>query len=211
MTVALLQDEPYFCGPSTDIKPLLLSAGSRFFETDTSQWYIFDGQVWRRLLLAGGSGYNSSATITRTNDTNGYTAMDVIGAATGSTAAIEFANIGPSGGRIMLTSLRLRIDLNAVTSGMGNFLLYLYNVTPPSAVGDNGAFDLPSGDRASYLGKIRIPTPIDEVATLSIDLDGINKQVQLASSSLFAYLVTEGAYTPAASTVHVITLHAVAL
>jgi hypothetical protein len=151
------------------------------------------------------------ATITRPNDTNAYIANDVIGAATGSSAAIHFPNIGSSGARIMLTSLRLRIDGNAVISGMANYLLYLYSVTPPSALGDNAPFDLSAGDRASYLGKIRIPTPIDEVATLSIDLDGINKQVQLVSGSIFAYLVTEGPYTPVAQTVHEITLHSVGL
>jgi hypothetical protein len=152
----------------------------------------------------------SSVSITRTADTNAYTAGDVIGAATGSTAAVEFVNIGqPSGDRdILITSAELEIDASAIPSGMTSFNLYLYSVTPPSALGDNAAFDIPSGDRASFVGKIGLGTPVDEGSTLYVAVDGINKQVRAASRSLFGYLVTVGAYTPASATVHKITLHA---
>jgi hypothetical protein len=100
----------------------------------------------------------SSVSITRTADTNAYTAGDVIGAATGSTAAVEFVNIGqPSGDRdILITSAELEIDASAIPSGMTSFNLYLYSATPPGALGDNAAFDLSSGDRASFLGKISL-------------------------------------------------------
>jgi hypothetical protein len=86
-----------------------------------------------------------SVTLTRTADTNAYTANDVVGAATGSTAALSFASLGPPGANIMVTGCRLRIDVAAVPSGMTSFDLHLYDATPPSALGDNAAFDLPSG------------------------------------------------------------------
>lgn len=156
-------------------------------------------------------GYGVAVSVTRTNDTNAYTANDVIGAATGSTAALTFANIGPSAGKIMLTTAEFEIDASSVISGMTTFRLYLYNVTPPSALGDNAAFDLPSGDRASFLGYVELGTPVDLGSTLYVQTTQINKQVALASASLFGYLVTVGGYTPAAQTVHKITLHAVAL
>lgn len=156
-------------------------------------------------------GYASAVSITRTADTNAYTANDVLGPATGSTAAITFANIGPGAGEILITSAIFERDASALISGETSYLLHLYSVTPPSALGDNAAFDLPSGDRASYLGSINLGTPVDLGSTLYVMTDGINKQVTLASSSLFGYLVTVGAYTPASGAVHRVTLHSVAV
>jgi len=153
--------------------------------------------------------YSAAVTLTRTADTNAYTANDVIGAATGSTAALTFATMGPSAGRIMLTSCSLEIDLAAIISGMTSYRLHLYNVTPPSALGDNAAFDLPSGDRASYLGFVELGSPVDLGSTLYVELNGLNKQILLSGTSIFAYLVTIGAYTPSSADVFKITLHAV--
>jgi hypothetical protein len=156
-------------------------------------------------------GYSASASVTRPNDTNIYAAGDVIGAATGSTAAIEFANMGPSGKEIMITSSALEVDVAAIPSGMSTFRLHLYNVTPPSALGDNAAWDLPAGDRASYLGYLDLNGPIDLGSTLYVEQNGVNKQVKLAGTSLFGYLVTYGSYTPTASTVKKTTLHSIAV
>lgn len=164
------------------------------------------------LVQIASQGYGGiPVSFTRTNDTNLYAANDVLGAATGSTAALEFANMGPSAGRIILTSAELEIDASAIPSGMTSFLLHLYSVTPPSALGDNAAFDLPSGDRASYLGVINLGTPIDLGSTLYVKTDGINSQFKLAGTSLFGYLVTVGTYTPTAQVVKKITLHSVGL
>jgi hypothetical protein len=151
-------------------------------------------------------------TLTRPADTAAYTAGDVLGAATGSTAALTFINMGPAGGgEILITSVSLEIDRAAAISGETSYTLELYYLTPPSALGDNAAFDLPSGDRASYLGSISLGTPVDKGSTLYIKTDGINAQFHLAGTSLFGYLVTVGAYTPASADVYVITLHSVAV
>lgn len=155
--------------------------------------------------------YKSAVTLTRPADTAAYAANDVIGAATGSTAAIEFASIGPNAGHIRLSSVALRIDATALIASEAGYTLHFYSVTPPSALGDNAAFDLPSGDRASYLGKIALGTPVDLGSTLWIETHNINKQLTLAGTSLFAYLVTDAGYTPTSARVHVITLHAVSL
>jgi len=153
----------------------------------------------------------SPVTITRPNDTSAYTANDVIGAATGSTAAVEFKNMGPTGARIMITSTQLEIDATAVISGETSYRLHLYNITPPSASGDNAAWDLPAGDRASYLGFLELGTPVDLGSTLYVEQNIVNKQTSLSTQSLWGYLVTIGAYTPTAQRVHKITLHSVAL
>ncbi|HEY4309481.1 MAG TPA: hypothetical protein VGN12_08520 [Pirellulales bacterium] len=152
---------------------------------------------------------SSAVTLTRTADTNGYTANDILGSATGSTAALSFTNIGPSGAEVTISSVELEIDSSGVISGETSYRLYLYNVTPQSAVGDNGAFDLPSGDRASFLGYVDLGTPVDLGSTLYVRADNVNTQVKLSGTGLFGYLVTAGAYTPASARVYKITLHAV--
>lgn len=166
---------------------------------------------WLRYLASLASGFTSTVTLTRTADTSAYTANDVLGSATGSTAALEFTTIGASGGDIMITSAELEIDASAVISGETSYRLYLYSVTPPSALGDNAAWDLPSGDRSSFLGYIDLGTPVDLGSTLWVQTDGINKHVKLSGTSLFGYLVTNSAYTPTSARVHKITLHSVTL
>lgn len=153
--------------------------------------------------------YSAAVSLTRTNDTNAYAANDVIGAATGSTAALTFTIAPSTGGEVMITSVALEADASAVISGEAGYRLYLYNVTPPSALGDNTAWDLPSGDRASFLGYVDLGQPVDLGSTCYIETNGINKQLKAASGNVFAYLVTLGAFTPAASTVQVITVHTV--
>ncbi len=140
-------------------------------------------------------GFVSQPTVTRPANTTAYTAGDVVG------GAITFANAGPSGGgSVIINSADLRIDVSSVPAGMTSFTLHLYSVTPPSALADNAPWDLPSGDRASYLGFIILGTPIDVGSTLFCQATGPGlRQVQLASSSVFGYLVTAGGFTPAAN------------
>ena len=152
-----------------------------------------------------------SASFARTADTNAYAANDVLGAATGSTAALTFSGMGQPGTRIMVTSVELEIDLAAIPSGMTSFRLYLYDATPPSALGDNAAWDLPSGDRANFLGYVDLGTPVDLGSTLYVRTDIVNAQFKLRGTDLFGYLVTNGAYTPASATVYKPTLHALTL
>lgn len=154
-------------------------------------------------------GFGSSVALTRKNDTTAYTAGDVLGPTSG-TSALTFT-AGSGAGEYLITSASLLVPLDAVPSGMGNFRLHLYNVTPPSALADNAAWDLPAGDRASYLGYVDIGTPVDVGSTLFIEALYLNKQITLASASLFAYLQTIGAYTPASGTVYTVTLHTVRL
>lgn len=151
-------------------------------------------------------GYGVGLSTTRPNDTTAYTANDVVG------GALTFASAGPSaGGQIMLTSAELEIDASAIISGETSYNLYLYSVTPPSALADNAAFDIPSGDRASFLGKVLLGTPVDEGSTLYVRTDAINAQFTAASGTVYGYLVTVGGYTPTAQRVYKVTLHFAAL
>jgi hypothetical protein len=166
-----------------------------------------DTAAGRALPVQLAQGYSAAVSLTRTADTNAYTANDVVGPATGSTAALTFSSMGVSGKEIIITSAALEIDANAVISGETSYRLYLYNVTPPSALGDNAAWDLPSGDRVSFLGYVDLGTPVDLGSTLYVETNNIGKQVKVSGTSLFGYLVTNGAYTPTSGRVHVITLH----
>lgn len=152
------------------------------------------------------TGRGKSVTITRTADTNAYTANDVVGAATGSTAAIEFTKMGQNGCEFYITSAVLEIASTALISGEGSYDLHLYGDSPASALGDNAAFDLPAGDRGTYRGKITLGTPVDLGSTLRVELDGINKQITLSGESIFAYLVTSGGYTPTSGRVYRVSL-----
>jgi len=150
--------------------------------------------------------FDVATTITRPANTTAYTANDVLG------GALDLGVLGPSGAAIQINSLQLEADIAAVPAGQTTWILHLYNVTPPSATADNGAFDLPSGDRASYLGQIAIATMVGQGSTLYVEANNIGKQVKLSGTHLFGYLVTVGGFTPAAnSEVYKLTVHTVAL
>lgn len=149
------------------------------------------------------TGFTSKVSITRPADTTAYAANDVIGSSTSTTAAQTFNNIGGTGRSVYITGSTLLIESNAVISGETSYTLNLYSITPPSALADNAAFDLPAGDRAYFLGAIQLGTPVDLGSTLYVESNGINKEIKVGSStSIFGYLVTNGAYTPTASRVY---------
>jgi hypothetical protein len=144
-----------------------------------------------------------------TSFTTGTTSVvpgDIIGVG-GGAGALTFANIAPSaGGEIQLQSATLEID-RATISGEGNYRLYLYNVTPPSASADSAAWSLPAGDRASFLGFFDFGTRVDTGTMQWNAVDNLNKQIATLSGSVFGYLVAlTGTFTATAS-VHKVTLH----
>lgn len=173
--------------------------------------YVYNGTTWDRArgdtsgaYVRSNFAFSTATTITRPANVTAYSAGDVVG------GAITFANMGTSGGRIMLTSSQLELDIAAIPTGMTSFFVALYSVTPPSALADNAAWDLPSGDRASFLGIVQLGTPVDLGSTLYVEQNIINKQIKLAGTSVFGYLVTATGYTPAAnSEVYVCSLHSV--
>ncbi len=143
--------------------------------------------------------FQGSASLSRGANTTSYAANDVV------FGAFELANIGNIGGSVFLTDVRFVMNITYLPSGIGNLRLFLYNVTPPSAVADNAAFSIPSGDRASLLTPqgISLGTPALALGggSLVLSANNINRQYRLAnnSTSLFGYLVTEGAWVPTAN------------
>jgi hypothetical protein len=144
-----------------------------------------------------GLAWESSALVTRPPNVAAYTANDVYG------GVFEIQNIGASGGFIFIESIDIIFNIIAVPAGMSSFTVYLYGVTPSSAIADNLPFSISSGDRASILN----PRGIVLSASLAqggggsvvAEVRNINQLFKLTGTSLFGYVVTNGAFTPAAN------------
>lgn len=157
-------------------------------------------------ISAVSQAYDPAVTVTRPANVTAYTANDVLG------GAIQFITSGPSASTVLINNVQLELDIASIPAGMTSFRLYLYNVTPPSALADNAAWDLPSGDRTSFLGYIDLGTPVDLGSTLYCESISVNKQLKLSGTDIFGYIVTNGGFTPAAnSEVYKVTLHTVAV
>jgi hypothetical protein len=144
-----------------------------------------------------GLAYVSSASLTRPANVTAYTANDVYG------GVFELQNIGASGGFIFIESLDIIFNITAVPAGMSTFTLYLYGVTPPSAIADNLPFSISSGDRASILNPrgIALSASLAQGGGGSVvaEVRNLNQLYKLTGTSLFGYVVTSGAFTPAAN------------
>jgi hypothetical protein len=154
------------------------------------------------------SGFGSQS-VTRPNNTDAYTALDVIGTAVTSTLTFTDAFL-QAGGHFIIMGASLRIDVNAVPSGMGSFKLHLYSALP-TAIADNAAFNLAAADRDKYLGSIELDTPTDLGDTIYTQKDNINMKRKLAtdSTTIYGVLQTVNAFTPSANTVKTVKLHIV--
>ena len=153
-------------------------------------------------LTVDGKAYRTTATITRPSNTTAYTAGDVVGD-TGGSAIISLTAAGPTAGFVLVQSISLVFSDSTVPSGMGAFRIHLYSASP-TAIADNAAFDLLSGDRATYMGYIDLPAPQDLGSTIYTQTDYPGRLIKLAAASttLFVEIETRGAYTPvSASTV----------
>jgi hypothetical protein len=163
--------------------------------------FLIGGDVEGGSITIDGKAYRSTVSITRPSDTTAYTAGDVIG--TNSSAIHTLSGIGPSGGFVMVQSVALFIANTSVPAGMGAFRVHLYN-SSPTAIADNAAFDLVSGDRSAYVGFVDLATPQDLGSTIYTQTDYAGRLVKLASgsTSLFAQIETRNAYTPSSGAVY---------
>lgn len=118
-----------------------------------------------------------------------HTAGDVNG------GAQEFALAAPAGSLLKIVDASLLVA--GGTQETSTWRLYLFGITPPSAVADDGAYTLPSGDRASFLGYFDFAQLVDVGDTLYIEATP-NKYIRLTGTSVFGYLVNLTTLTPAA-------------
>lgn len=162
-----------------------------------------------------GLAYNSFLIFNRPNNVTAYAAGDVVGPATGASGAVlQFPQIGPDEAEeIMVTTSRLEYDAASVPAGMTSFRLHFYRATPPSALGDGGLWDLTAADRPFYAGYLDLGAPaLFGASTLYVQTTFQNNQFRMpgvVGKGLFAYLVTNGGFTPAANTTVRCDLHSI--
>ncbi len=138
------------------------------------------------IAVAFGS-YSASASFTPA--ASSHTAGDAVG------VAAEFALAAPTGSLLRIVSASMIVA--GGTNETSTWRLYLFSVTPPSALADDAAFVLASGDRASFLGYFDFAQLVDVGDTLYIEATP-NKVMRLTGTSVFAYLVNLTTVTTAA-------------
>jgi hypothetical protein len=131
--------------------------------------------------------FSAAASFTPANTS--HTAGDSVG------VAAEFALAAPSASLLRIVSASLLVA--GGTNETATWRLYLFSVTPPSALADDAAFLLASGDRASFLGYFDFAQLVDVGDTLYIEATP-NKVIRLTGTSVFAYLVNLATVTTAA-------------
>jgi hypothetical protein len=145
--------------------------------------------------------YSSTATFTAV--------AAAIGAGDVMAGAKEFPGIGGvhSPTYIKFVSSHFMIAHTALVASEAAYTLHLYSVTPPSAIADNAAWDIPVADRTVYLGGFTLGTPVDLGATCFVETAQTKIVRVPAGGSLWAYLVTAAGITPTA-TDRIVTLYA---
>lgn len=127
-----------------------------------------------------------------------HTAGDAVG------VAAEFALAAPAGSLLRIVSASMLVA--GGTNETSTWRLYLFSVTPPSALADDAPFLLASGDRASFLGYFDFAQLVDVGDTLFIEATP-NKVIRLTGTSVFGYLVNLTTVTTAAIA-RTVTVHA---
>lgn len=147
-------------------------------------------------LGAGTSGITATASFTPAGAA--YSAADIMDVA--KEFAFTYSNGAaiPSGSLIRILSTVMKIDVTALQASEAAYTLQCYGVTPPSAQADNAAWTLASGDLTAYKGSISLGTPVDLGAALYIKSAGIDLDIKLTGTSLFAELQTVAGFTATA-------------
>lgn len=179
-----------------------------------------NGVTYQEVLLPGdnavqagvirGRAYTPSIAFNRPNDTNNYTAGDVIGSAT--TANHEMPLAGAAGSLIQIISASVLLDRTSVPTGMTTLRLHLWD-SQPTAIADNAAFAAASADRSRYRGWIDLPAvSVVGGGFVFSFADYVGRPFRLTTTSLWCNLVTiAGVTTPAALTEYTIRMNVVEL
>lgn len=143
-----------------------------------------------------GSGITASATFTPA--AAAYLANDIMDVA--KEFAFTFADgiaIRP-GALIRILTAIVKIDQTALQASEAGYTLQCFSATPPSALADNAPWTLASGDLPTYRGSIGLGTPVDLGSACYIKSPGIDLDIKLTGTSLWAQLQTLAGFTPTA-------------
>ena len=134
--------------------------------------------------------YKSVTFITRPNDSVSYSSGDVISNSTASPTALTFSGMGPVQGHVVIDTVEMYCNSNAVPSGNAPFRLHLYS-TEPTAINDNAPYNLVSGDLNSYQGYTEISGFQDLGDTIFALASNIKHHVVMASGETNVYGILE--------------------
>lgn len=151
-----------------------------------------------------------TATVDFTPAAAAYSAGDVMGVSRELAFAFADGSRVPAGAMIRVLTSVMRINQAALQSGEAGYTLQCYTLTQPSAQADNDAWTLAAGDLASYRGAIGLGVPGDLGSACYVRTQYIDADINLATSSLWARLVTVGGFT-ATAVARSVTLHGIVL
>jgi len=142
--------------------------------------------------------YSDNYAFTRPGDTDAYASGDVIAnaTATGTPTVMTFSGMGPVSGKVLINDLTWLCNGEAVPPSLSGFRVHLYNQAP-TAIADNAAYNLPSGDRDKYLGYVTVATPIDLGDTIYTQTTGIGKIVDIIDGNIYGIMQITSSCTPA--------------
>lgn len=143
-----------------------------------------------------GLAWESTATITRAANTTTYTAsapnFDVYG------GLFQLQNIGEAGKGIFLSYFEISLNLSAFPVGMTSFRVYLYP-TQPTNIADNNIWTIGSDPPLDSVG-FNVSMGLAQGGGKAVGvIKDLNQLFILTSSSLWGYLVTNGAIVPIAN------------
>ncbi|RWN51914.1 hypothetical protein [Mesorhizobium sp.] len=139
-----------------------------------------------------------------------YSANDIMGASAEFAFAFGNSVAIPAGSLIRILTAITRVDVTALQASEAGYQLQGYSATQPSAQADNDAWTLASGDLTTYRGAIPLGTPVDLGAALYVKSSGVNLDVRLVTSSLWARLQTLAGFT-ATAVARQVTLYGIVL
>ena len=141
--------------------------------------------------------FAKSALITRPANTTAYAAGDSIG------GLVTISNMQmPKGGGISIRRLQILGKVAAVPASMAALTVHLFKENPAATaatVTDNVAFAINSADADKYIGSVTTSAIVDRGSVISIASENLNMPVFLEDEILYAFVVTEAGFTPAAN------------
>lgn len=144
---------------------------------------------------SGGAGFSAGADFMPT--AADYGAGDIIDAPKELVFTDRLGGQLPLASLITITSSVIRINVASIPAGHTNYLLQMYSVAPGTPLADNALWSLNRADLAIYMGSIDLGSPVDLGGALYVKTGNLNFDMRLTGISVFARLVTVGAFTSA--------------
>lgn len=133
-----------------------------------------------------------TATFTRPNNTDAYTANDLVANSVTAGSVVPLTFQMTSGGGFLRQISLHKTDVSVTNAA---FRLWMFDASPTMANGDNGAFAMSSPAFTTLLGTIDVT--IDQVFGDAVGFARIDRGLWVPNT-FYGLLEARGAYTPAA-------------